>query len=129
MSAKELNKILHVEDEPDIRDITRLSLERVGGYTLESCASGEEALEKAAGFAPDLILIDVMMPGMDGPSTLAALRDLPGLAETPVVFMTAKARPDEVEEFTEMGAIGVITKPFEPMQLAAQLKQIWDDNA
>lgn len=126
MSGKELQKILHIEDEPDIRDITRLSLERVGGFTLESCASGEEALEKASAFAPDLILIDVMMPGMDGPTTLKALRDLPGLADTPVVFMTAKARPDEVEEFTDMGAVGVITKPFEPMQLAGQIRQIWE---
>lgn len=126
MPANELNKILHVEDEPDIRDITRLSLERIGGYTLESCASGEAALDKAEDFAPDLILIDVMMPGMDGPTTLKALRDLPGLADTPVVFMTAKARPDEVEEFEEMGAIGVITKPFEPMQLANRIKEIWD---
>lgn len=129
MSGKELQKILHIEDEPDIRDITRLSLERVGGFTLESCASGEEALEKASAFAPDLILIDVMMPGMDGPTTLKALRDLPGLADTPVVFMTAKARPDEVEEFTDMGAVGVITKPFEPMQLAGQIRQIWEATA
>ena len=128
MAEGELQKILHVEDEPDIRDITRLSLVRVGGFTLESCESGAQALEKAPQFQPDLILIDVMMPGMDGPATLRALREMPELAQTPVVFVTAKARPHEVEEFKELGAIGVITKPFEPMQLPQQLRELWEEH-
>jgi len=122
MSTKE--RILYVEDEEDIRAIAQLALESVGGFTLKSCASGEEALREAEAFAPDLILLDVMMPGMDGPSTLQALREIPALAEVPVAFMTAKVQSAEVEYFKSLGAREVIAKPFDPMTLADQVRGI-----
>jgi len=123
----ELKKILHVEDEPDIREIALLALETVGGFSVESCGSGDEALEKAPGFMPDLFLMDIMMPGMDGPATLVELRKMPEFADTPVIFMTAKAQAQEVVRFKELGAIDVITKPFDPMTLSDQIKKIWDN--
>ncbi|MDG4867837.1 response regulator [Guyparkeria sp. 1SP6A2] len=122
MSA--LERILYVEDEEDIRAVAQLALESVGGFTLKSCASGEEALREAEAFAPDLILLDVMMPGMDGPSTLQALREIPALADVPVAFMTAKVQPAEIEYFKSLGAREVIAKPFDPMTLAEQVRGI-----
>ena len=123
----ELKKILHVEDEPDIREIALLALETVGGFSVESCGSGDEALEKAPGFMPDLFLMDIMMPGMDGPATLVELRKKPEFADTPVIFMTAKAQAQEVVRFKELGAIDVITKPFDPITLSDQIRKIWDN--
>ena len=123
----ELKKILHVEDEPDIREIALLALETVGGFSVESCGSGDEALEKPPGFMPDLFLMDIMMPGMDGPATLVELRKMPEFADTPVIFMTAKAQAQEVVRFKELGAIDVITKPFDPITLSDQIRKIWDN--
>lgn len=120
-----LDKILYVEDDPDIQAIAVMVLEAISGFRLEACSSGAEALRKAVAFAPDLILLDVMMPGMDGPETLQALRTLPELAHTPVVFMTAKVQPQEVQGYLELGAADVIAKPFDPMTLADQLRAIW----
>ncbi len=125
MGNSELQRILYVEDEPDIRAVAQIALETVGGFTLKVNASGEEALTTAEAFAPDLILLDVMMPGMDGPSTLQALRKLPGLADTAAIFMTAKARPQEIEYFKSLSAIDVIAKPFDPMTLPDQVRAIW----
>jgi len=122
---RELRKILYVEDEPDIQAIARLALETVGGLEVQICASGQEALDIAEAFDPDLVLLDVMMPGMDGPSTLAALRKLPSLADKPMVFMTAKVQPHEVLHYREIGAVEVIAKPFDPMTLAAQVREVW----
>ena len=121
----ELQRVLYVEDDPDIRTIATLALETVGGLQLRACASGSEALEVAPGFAPQLLLLDVMMPGMDGPATLGKLRELPGTANTPVVFMTAKVQASEREAYQALGAIGVITKPFDPMALAAEVRRLW----
>lgn len=126
MPTKNLRSILYVEDEPDIREIAKIALEMVGGFSVIMCASGEEALNKARGTKPDLLLLDVMMPGMDGPTTLKALRQLPGLTKTPVIFMTAKVQPKEVEEYKAMGALDVIPKPFDPMALAQTLRDIWN---
>lgn len=120
-----LKKILYVEDEADIREIAQLALELVGGYQLLICSSGQEAITKAVAFAPDLILLDVMMPSMDGPTTLKKLRELPSLATIPAVFMTAKVQPSEVAILHSYGALEVIAKPFDPMTLATQLQQIW----
>jgi two-component system OmpR family response regulator len=120
-----LERILLVEDEPDIQAITRVALEMIGGFKLEVCNSGVEALQKAPEFAPDLILLDVMMPVMDGPGTLAALRNLTQTATTPVIFMTAKVHPSEVAEYIKLGALDVIAKPFDPMHLASNIKTIW----
>ncbi|MCS6889373.1 response regulator [Chloroflexus sp.] len=120
-----LNKILFVEDDPDIQMVAQLALEAVGGYTVQMCSSGAEALAVAEQFAPDLILLDVMMPGMDGPTTLAELRKKPTLAQTPVIFMTARVQRHEIEQYLALGAADVISKPFDPMTLSTQVADIW----
>ncbi len=120
-----LKKILYVEDEPDIQAVAKIALEAVGGFELMTCSSGDEAIAVAAEFAPDLLLLDVMMPGMDGPTTLAELRQLSGLESTPIIFMTAKVQPQEVEYFKSLGAVEVIAKPFDPMGLADQVREAW----
>ena len=121
----ELQRILYVEDDPDIQAIARLALELVGGFTVEACSSGREALDKAPAFGPQLILLDVMMPGMDGPATLAALRALPEAVLAPVIFMTAKVHAGEVAHYESLGAAGVIAKPFDPMTLAETIRELW----
>lgn len=121
-----LQRILYVEDEPDIQAVAALALEMVGGFNVQICSSGEEALQKAEAYAPDLILLDVMMPSMDGPATLKALRELPALAGVPAVFMTAKVQPPEVAHYKSLGALDVIAKPFDPMTLADQIRKIWE---
>ena len=122
----DLNRILYVEDELDIQAVAKIALEMVGGFTVKICASGEESLREAEAYAPDLILLDVMMPGMDGPSTLKALRELPSLAATPVAFMTAKVQATEVARYRALGALDVVAKPFDPMALASRLRAIWE---
>ena len=124
-----LKRILYVEDEPDIRAVATIALEAVGGFDLKVCSSGEEALANAISFNPDLLLLDVMMPGMDGPATLKALKALPELVNTPVIFMTAKVQPSEVAEYKALGALDVIAKPFDPMTLAEHIKNIWQQSA
>jgi len=111
-------RILHVDDEPDIREIVDLSLSLNPDFQVRACASGSEALTAAAEWSPELILLDVMMPQMDGPTTLSCLRKNPKTTEIPVLFMTARAQPREVEQFIALGAQGVISKPFDPMTLA-----------
>ena len=103
-----------------------MALEAVGGFTVIACASGSEALANAPGASADLLLLDVMMPGMDGPTTLKALRELPATANTPVIFMTAKVQAAEVAQYRELGAMDVIHKPFDPMELSAQISCIWE---
>jgi CheY-like chemotaxis protein len=115
-------RLLHVEDEPDIREVVEISLSLDPGITLMSCASGADALLTVAKWKPDVILLDVMMPGMDGPQTLTHLRENKGTANIPVVFMTARAQNREVEHFLSLGAVGVIPKPFDPMTLATALR-------
>ena len=122
----ELKRILHVEDDPSIQAITKLALEAIGGFEVLSCGSGNEALDPVQDFAPDFILLDVMMPGMDGPQTLKQLTEMIDLSRIPVAFMTAKVQVQEVELYRQLGASDVIFKPFDPMQLAAQVRQIWD---
>lgn len=123
--TRELTRILYVEDDPDIQAIAMMVLETISGFTVEPCTCGTEALEKALAFKPDLILLDVMMPGMDGPETLKGLRGFAELESTPVVFMTAKVQPQEVQGYLSLGAVGVIAKPFDPMTLAQELRDIW----
>lgn len=122
----ELRRVMCVEDDADIRMILEYSLAMVGGLELCLCDSGRAALEQAARFRPDLVLLDVMMPGLTGPETLAALRELPEMRGVPVVFMTAKAMPDEVEQLLQHGATGVIVKPFDPMTLAGDIRPYWE---
>ena len=120
--------MLLVEDDPDIQAVAKLALEAIGGYEVRLCGSGSQAVEVAAGFAPDLILLDVMMPDMDGPATLRVLRSIPQVAQTPVIFMTAKVQPYEIANVKEMGAIDVISKPFDPMTLSATVARIWSEH-
>jgi CheY-like chemotaxis protein len=115
-------RILHVDDEPDIREVIEISLSLDPGFTLRSCGSGAEALAVAVYWNPDIILLDVMMPVMDGPATLKRLRENPVTADIPVIFMTARAQSREVDRFRALGAIGVIAKPFDPMTLAASVR-------
>jgi CheY-like chemotaxis protein len=110
-------RILHVDDEPDIREVVDMSLGLNADFEVRGCASGTEAIVVAAEWSPFLIMLDVMMPGMDGPTTLAQLRKNPRTAEIPVLFMTARAQAREVEQFVALGAQGVISKPFDPMTL------------
>lgn len=126
MAARKLERILLVEDAPDIQLVIRVALEKLGGFTVEACASGKEALAKAPEFSPDMILLDVMMPEMDGPSTLEKLKKLPRMAAVPIVFMTAKAGREELFRFKEMGALDVLFKPFDPNSLAATLLALWE---
>lgn len=125
MSVPPLIRILYVEDEPDIQAVARLSLEVVGGYQVSVCSSGSEAIAIAPSFEPDLILLDVMMPGLDGIRTLQALRELAPTAETPVIFMTAKVQTHEMSHYQTLGALGVIAKPFDPMALSAEVHNLW----
>ncbi len=124
----ELHQILLVEDEPDIQIIARLSLERLGGFNLEICNSGSEALVRLETLRPDLILLDVMMPGMDGPTTLLAMRKKFPDLNLPIIFMTAKVQPAELTEYKAMGVLDVIAKPFDPMTLADTIRQIWSQS-
>jgi two-component system, OmpR family, response regulator len=123
--GRKLKRILYIEDESDIRTVTAMALEAVGGFTVIACNSGKEALVMAPGANADLILLDVMMPGMDGPATLSALRGLSQTADTPVIFMTAKVQASEIQHYMRMGVTGVIAKPFDPMTLSAQIGEIW----
>lgn len=123
--AETLTRIMLIEDEDDIRAVAAMALETLGGFELQACASGLEALTAIEAFAPQLIILDVMMPGMDGPETLRGIRKLPGFARTPAVFMTAKVQSEEVERYLAEGALGVIPKPFDPMTLPDRLLEIW----
>ncbi|MGD8483661.1 MAG: response regulator, partial [Thioalkalispiraceae bacterium] len=100
----------------------------VGGFDVSICSSGEEALQSAAQFAPQLLLLDVMMPGMDGPTTLSELHKQDELRDIPAIFMTAKVQPQEIEQLLTYGAIGVVAKPFDPMTLSDTIRKIWNEN-
>jgi two-component system OmpR family response regulator len=116
-------RIMHVDDEPDIREVVRISLELDPELTVRSCASGAEALAAVGEWAPDLVLLDVMMPNMDGPTTLAMLHQVPGTAAVPVVFMTARVQTRELDHFKSLGAAGVLAKPFDPGTLAEAVRK------
>jgi two-component system OmpR family response regulator len=122
--TRTVQNVLLVDDEPDIRTIGKLGLERVGKLTVTLATSGPDAIAKATASVPDVILLDVMMPELDGPSTLAQLRAIPALAAVPVIFLTAKVQPKERGRYLELGAAGVIAKPFDPMTLADEVRAI-----
>ena len=124
MSVPELRRILYVEDDPDISTVAVMALEIVGGLEVRACDNGTAA-GRVADFAPDLLLIEVMMPGMDGPATLAHLRGTAAFAAVPAMFFTAKVRPDEIARLIDLGAIGVIAKPFDPIGLADEIASKW----
>lgn len=119
-------KIMYVDDEADIRTIVQFALEDEEDFELKVCASGQEALDTVADYRPDLVLLDVMMPGMDGPTTLQRLHAQPGLAQLPIAFVTAKVQPHEVTDLKALGAIDVIAKPFDPMALADHVRSLWE---
>lgn len=121
----QLKRILLVEDEPDIRTITTHTLRALGGFEVEPCEDGNDAIRKAPQFAPDLVLSDVMMPGMDGLSTLQALRKLTDFETVPFVFMTARVQKHEIQEYKALGVADVIDKPFDPTRLPERLTAIW----
>lgn len=120
-----LKKILYVEDDEDIAEIAVMTLEELGGFEVKHCASGMIALDQLSSYAPQLILMDVMMPGMDGPETFERIKETSS-AHVPVIFMTAKAQKHEQEEYINMGAVGVIVKPFDAMTLCSTITQLWE---
>ncbi|HVI29312.1 response regulator [Hansschlegelia sp.] len=119
-------RVLYVDDESDIREIARLALEIDPEMIVETAATGADALALAPSFAPDLILLDVMMPDMDGLATLTRLRAGAATRQTPVIFITARTQATEIHRFKQLGAMAVIPKPFDPMQLAAQVRALMD---
>jgi CheY-like chemotaxis protein len=121
MSAR---RILLVDDDPDIRQIAALSLRRIGQFDVRLASSGSEALELAAADPPDLVLLDVSMPGMDGPATLAALRAGPAASKVPVVFFTATSSEGEVARLCALGAVAVVPKPFDVAALPRLVRDI-----
>jgi CheY-like chemotaxis protein len=126
MSRDSLRNILYVDDEPDIREIVQMALGLMPTFTITTADSGIRALQSMREHRPDLVLLDVMMPNMDGPTTLQQMRGQPELQSIPVIFMTAKAMPQEVARFRALGAAAVIAKPFDPMLLAEQILAVWE---
>jgi two-component system, OmpR family, response regulator len=125
MPAQPLNRICYVEDDPDIQRIVRMSLERVGKMTVEVVEDSTRAVEAIIAFKPDLVMLDWMMPIMDGPAVLRKMRERADLKNLPVVFITAKASQRELDELRALGAVGTISKPFSPKDLPEQLRAIW----
>ena len=122
-----LKRILHVDDDEDIRLVVRLAVEVVGGFELLQFADGPSAIKAVAGFSPDLLLLDVMMPGMSGDELWKAIRDDPGIEPIPVIFITAKAEDNFSKGLVADGALAVITKPFDPMKIADEISAIWEE--
>lgn len=123
------SRILHVDDDEDILQIVQLSLGLIGGFTLLQCASGAEAIAKAKDFAPDLILMDFMMPDMNGHATLVELRKTGSLSQVPAIFMTAKNLSSELDAVASSAVIGSIMKPFDAMELPNQVRELWRRHA
>lgn len=125
-TKRQLKSILYVEDDLHVRATAKLVLEVIGKLEVRDCGSGREALILALDFRPDLILLDVMLPELDGVATLDMLRRIPHLASTPAVFVTALTSPADLARYAEAGALGVIPKPLVPLRLVGQLHALWD---
>ena len=129
MPMQRCQSILYVDDDPDICEVVRATLCLLAGLDVHTAGSGEEAIDLAYEIRPDLILMDVMMPGLDGPATFRRMRKSELIGDIPVIFLTAKVLPDEVARFLQLGAIGVIGKPFDPLKLGEELLALWDAKA
>jgi CheY-like chemotaxis protein len=125
MPDRPLNRICYVEDDEDIQRIVRMSLERVGKMTVEVVGDPTVAIEAMTSFRPDLVMLDWMMPAMDGPTLFKQMKLRPETSSLPVVFITAKAAQRDLDELTALGAVGTISKPFSPKDLPDQLRAIW----
>jgi two-component system, OmpR family, response regulator len=121
MSTRKFESVLYVDDDPDICSVVQATLRLVAGLNVRTAGSGEQAIDLAYELRPDLVLMDVMMPGLDGPSTLRRMRESVLLADIPIIFMTAKVLPAEIARFLQLGATGVIVKPFDPLKLYDEL--------
>jgi two-component system OmpR family response regulator len=126
MSTRDFQSVLYVDDDPDICSVVQATLRLVPGLNVETADSGERAIDLAYERRPDLVLMDVMMPGLDGPSTFKRMRESALLAAIPVIFITAKVLPAEISQLLQLGAIGVIVKPFDPLKLYADLDALWN---
>jgi two-component system, OmpR family, response regulator len=126
MPVRKCQSVLYVDDDPDIRTIVRTTLCLIAGLETQVAHSGEAAIDLAYEKRPDLIILDVMMPGLDGPSTYKRIRESPLIADIPVIFMTAKVLPSEITRFLQLGAIGVIRKPFDPLKLGDEVMALWN---
>jgi two-component system, OmpR family, response regulator len=120
-----LKHIACIDDDEDILRVAELTLKTIGGFKVTTFSSGEDALDGLKAAAPDLVLLDVMMPKMDGPSTLNAIKQRDDLKHLPVVFMTAKIQPSERRQYEAMGAAGVLAKPFDPATLSQEVNRLW----
>lgn len=125
MQIRQLKKILLVEDDEDIRNIAKMALEMTGDLEVTSCSSGIEAVRNASDIYVDLIIMDVMMPEMDGPASLLKLRQYQQLRDTPCIFMTARTQKSEIKAYMGLAIIAVISKPFDPMTLADEVRMAW----
>ena len=125
MPATPLTRIFYAEDDDDIQRIVRMSLERVGKMTVEVVSDPTQALQAFAEFRPDLVMLDWMMPVLDGPTLFRQMKLRPETSALPVVFITAKASQHDLDELLRLGAAGAISKPFSPKDLPDQLRAIW----
>ena len=125
MPERPLNRICYVEDDEDIQRIVRMSLERIGKMTVELVTDPMVAIGAITSFKPDLVMLDWMMPGMDGPTLFRKMKQLPEVSALPVVFITAKTTQRDMDELVALGAAGTISKPFSPKDLPEQLRAIW----
>lgn len=126
MPSQPLIRVCYVEDDPDIQRIVRMSLERIGKMTVEVVSESPKAVDAIRAFKPDLVMLDWMMPIMDGPAVFRKIREQDDMKTLPVVFITAKASQKELDELRAMGAAGTISKPFSPKDLPDQLRAIWN---
>lgn len=120
-----LNRLMYIEDEPDIRAVAEIALSQVAGFEIKICENGYDGIDLIHSFNPQLVLLDVMMPNMDGPQILKKIHDMPEFQNTPVIFITAKAQTEEIDKLKKLGALDVITKPFNPMTLGNDIRIIW----
>lgn len=123
---KDLNHIFCVDDEDDILEVVKLSLEAIGGFTVSTCSGSQNCISAIENAQPNLVILDVMMPNMDGPTTLGLIKKNDKINKIPVIFMTAKVQQSEIDEYLSMGVVGVVSKPFDPMTLPDEIRAIWN---